>query len=288
MKNDEILLSVKFENDKSEFTYLMKKDLTLLALLEALYYGLKKKQEEVEEGKGIKKYADMFEEYAKTRKELEVRYRSKDEANAISIKENLDKKLYELGFVTGSCILILKKGQEITDIPVLFPEKNLPAVCDNTTMEYNISTRRIATPEHSVINILPPGAVPGGKKRSWWDVFIPTLISMLALCMGRVLLAVFNDNASGFSMIAMVMVTSVSTMVVQSYNVVKQGKEYKNSREEWKTNYQEYLNGVLKKIVKWQEQDVMYLRAIYPTVSELFQKIEKVSIVLTGETNPLL
>lgn len=51
-------------------------------------------------------------------------------------------------------------------------------------------------------------------------------------------MALFNDNASGFSMIAMMMTTSIATMVTQSYNFFKQGKDSEKSIEEWKTNYE--------------------------------------------------
>ncbi len=41
MKNNELLLSVKFEKDNEEISLLLYKDITLKSLLEVIYYGLK-------------------------------------------------------------------------------------------------------------------------------------------------------------------------------------------------------------------------------------------------------
>ena len=43
MKNNEILVSAKFEGDglSEEFSFLVLKDITLKALIQAIYYGLK-------------------------------------------------------------------------------------------------------------------------------------------------------------------------------------------------------------------------------------------------------
>jgi len=46
MKNNEIMISVKFESDdfSDELSFLVIKDISLKALIEAIYYGFKKKQ----------------------------------------------------------------------------------------------------------------------------------------------------------------------------------------------------------------------------------------------------
>ena len=41
MKNNELLLTVSFQQDNTELVLLMDKDITLKAMLEALFYGLK-------------------------------------------------------------------------------------------------------------------------------------------------------------------------------------------------------------------------------------------------------
>jgi len=46
MKNNEIMISVKFESDdfSDELSFLVIKDISLKALIEAIYYGLKKQR----------------------------------------------------------------------------------------------------------------------------------------------------------------------------------------------------------------------------------------------------
>lgn len=265
MKNNELLLSVKFENDGEELSLLLYKDITLKALLEALYYGLKKNDSE---------HFGIFKDYVKKHSEIVVFYRAKKELSLIKVNDNLDKKLYELGIVTTSC-LVIPKSNTVT-LTALFPQYDLPALCDSETMEYNISTRRIAVAEPSVIDILPAGELPGGQKRSYLDIIIPTGISMAALCGSRFLMALFNDNASGFSMIAMMMTTSIATMVTQSYNFFKQGKDSEKSIEEWKTNYESYLTRIWERILEWQNSDINYLCTTYPRISELFEHTKKI------------
>ncbi len=263
MKNNELLLSVRFENDGEEISLLLYKDITLKALLEAIYYGLKVSDSE---------HFGLFREYVKTHTEVVVCFRAKKELELIKVSDNLDKKLYELGIVTTSC-LVIPAGNKVTLAP-LFPRYDQPSLCDDEKMEYNISTRRIAVAEPSVIDILPAGEMPSGQNRSFLDIIIPTAISMTALCGSRVLLALFNDNAAGFSMIAMMMTTSIATMVTQSYNFVKQGKESKKTAAEWKSNYERYLTRIWDRILEWQNSDINYLCTTYPKISELFEHTE--------------
>lgn len=261
MKNNELLLSVKFEADGEEMSLLLHKDITLKALLEALYYGLKENDSE---------HFTIFKEYTKRHSQIAVYFRAKKELELINVKSHLDKKLYELGIVTTSCIVVPKSDR--IKLKTLFKRYDLPALCDKEKMEYNISTRRIAVAEPSVVDILPPGDMPSGQKRTYLDVIVPTAISMGALCMSRGLMALFNDNASGFSMMAMMMMTSISTMITQSYNYVKQGKESNKSIEEWKTNYENYLTRIWDKILDWQKSDINYLCTTYPSLRELFER----------------
>ena len=261
MKNNELLLTVKFENDGEELSLLLNKDIKLKALLEAIYYGLKLND---------RKHFELFREYTRTHSKLVVYYRAKKELELVNVPKYMDKMLYELGIVTTSCIII--PDGDIVKLTALFPHYDYPSLCDQGKLEYNISTRRIAVTEPSVIDILPAGELPSIPRRKYADVIIPTAISMAALCGSRALLALFRDNASGFSMIAMMMTTSIATMVTQSYNFVKQGKDGEISLEEWKANYEKYLTRIWETILEWQRSDINYLSTTYPCINELFTK----------------
>ena len=266
MKNNELLLTVLFKQDQYEMSLLLNKDISLRAMIEALYYGLKAHDSV---------HFDMFKSYTKTYKELIVQYRAKNEVEFISVKDSLDMKLFELGIVTTSC-LIIPDGSKVKLTP-LFYRYDMPALLDQSKLEYNISTRRIAVAEPSVIDIIPPGEMPGKQKRKYLDIIIPTVISMGALFAGRALMALFRDDPTGFSMLAMMMTTSVSTMVTQTYNYIKQGKDSEESIEEWKSNYEGYLTKIWDRIQDWQKSDINYLRTTYPDIDELFTNTAKLN-----------
>ena len=154
MKNNEMLLTVLFESDNYEMTLLLNKDITLKALLEALYYGLKTNDQE---------HFAVFKGYAKVCTQLVVLYRTKNETEFISVKDNLESKLYELGIVTTSCVVIPTTNQIV--LKPLFSAYQFPSLSDASKLEYNISTRRIAVAEPSVIDIIPPGEIPGKERR---------------------------------------------------------------------------------------------------------------------------
>ena len=185
MKNNEIMISAKFINNSSfyEMSFLVLKDITLKAFMEALYYGIKKQNDCAEQ------FA-LLEEYLKTRKELQVSYNVKGDFNIIDfaetyetteivngepktvIKPIYEKKLDELGFVTSSCILFTLDTKVASSALFRRSENSYILKADNS-LEYNISTRRLNVIESSVIDILPPGEIPQKNKSSLLDVLIP-------------------------------------------------------------------------------------------------------------------
>ena len=183
MKNNELIISVKFDADDCELSFLCDKNIKLKALTEAIYYGLKNNDPT---------HFAIFEEYIKQHAELAVLYRAKEELKALSFKDDAEKKLCELGIVTTSCIIIPKT--DMAKLVPLFPEYNLQSLLNSEGLEYNISTRRINVVEDSVIEILPPGEVPGEQKKSYFDVIIPTVISIGALALGRGLTSFFFEK----------------------------------------------------------------------------------------------
>ena len=103
MKNNEIMISVRFENIQ-ELSFLVIKDITLRSFIESLYYGLAKKKE-------FSGCYELFVKYIKVRKELVVLYNvygehsvidftAKGELNGVSVSV-YDFPLDKLGFVTS-------------------------------------------------------------------------------------------------------------------------------------------------------------------------------------------
>ena len=166
MKNNEILVSVKFEEKDLTRTlsFLVIKDTTLKSFIQGVYYGLgkmiKNDKEEQEAGTlSIQDCYSAFVKYIKTHKELLVFYtimgqyailnitdKSVDELDEEKkIKNNYDMSLSSLGIVTSSQILITDK-KVVESVPQLFDEidkQKTYILRENNTLEYNISTRRL-------------------------------------------------------------------------------------------------------------------------------------------------
>lgn len=281
MKNNEIMISARFQSAElsDEISFLIVKDITLRALMEAIYYGLKKSDK-------FEKHFELLERYLKTRKELQVLYNARGDFNVIDFTDTFavtdengkdrnmnifDRRLDELGLVTSSTLLITDK----TDVEprVLFTRtENSYILKNNDNLEYNISTRRLNVIESSVIDILPPGEIPQKNKQTLLDVIIPTALSAGGMIGARFLIQRFSagGGSMGDTMIMMSGAMAVVAFVTSFYNFRKQRREYKESLEEWKENYENYIARKIATIKEWQQSDIKYLNSTYPDMGTLF------------------
>lgn len=276
MKNNEIMVSVRFESDElsDEISFLIIKDITLRALIEAIYYGLKKSNE-------FEKHFELLEKYLKTRKELQVLYNAKGDFSVIdftstfAVKDKnisiLDKKLDELGFVTSSCLLFTTDTK--VNKQALFEKSEHSYILKSgNNLEYNISTRRLNVIEPSIIDILPPGEVPNKSKQSLLDVIIPTALSAGGMMAARYLIQIISPQSTGMGNTMMMMsgAMAVVAFVTSFYNYRKQKRDYKKSLEEWTENYENYIAAKIATIKEWQQSDIKYLNSTYPDMGTLF------------------
>lgn len=284
MKNNEIMISARFESPdlSDEISFLIIKDITLGALIEAIYYGLKKSS--------FTKHFDLLENYLKTRKEIQVLYNAKGDFNVLDFSETftvqdatgtraisiLDKKLDELGFVTSSTLLFTT---ELKVRPrVLFQNcKHSYILSEGNDLEYNISTRRLNVIESSEIDILPPGEMPQKSKQSWLDVVIPTLLSAITMFLARFAMqGLIGDSSAGSTMMVMTLVMPIAALVTTTYNYRRQISEYNATLEEWVSNYEAYINNKIKMIKQWQSNDIKYLNFTYPDMGKLFANTDRI------------
>ncbi|MBR1391331.1 MAG: cell division protein FtsK [Lachnospiraceae bacterium] len=279
MKNNEIMVSVRFESAaiSDEMTFLVLKEISLRAFIEAIYYGLKKAE-------GCEERFELLEQYLKTRKELQVLYNSKGDFDVIDVSEEiegksvLDMKLDELGFVTSSCILITTKV--MVEPTVLFQRvESSYILTEGETLEYNISTRRLNVIEPSVIDILSPGEMPQKSKSSLRDVLIPTLLSTGGMLVARYAVMFFAPGAAGMSntMLLMSGAMGVVTLVTTLYNFMRQRGEYKSNVSQWKNNYENYIHRKILTIKEWQNSDIKYLNSVYPDMGVLFKNVSEIN-----------
>lgn len=312
MKNNEILLSVRFEaNNKDRLlTFLVLKDITLKEFIQGVYYGLKnlsnkssKKAEETKEAiQGTLSFSECsraFEQYIKTHKDLLVLYTIMGDFARIDIskesvdvfddrkrkKQNCDMPLSSLGIVTSSQILITDK-HVANNIPQLFDradKEKTYILREGNTLEYNISTRRLNVIEPTTIDILPAGDMPSKSKGSLIDTIAPPLITALGMFGMRFLVSRFSGNAAfNDSMLAMTIAMPFMSAVNSVYGRVRQSKEHKQSVSDWKEKYEKYINEniIKKKIVQWQKDEIVYLNKAYPEMGILFNQTGEISTAI--------
>ena len=288
MKNNEIMISARFEfDDKSkcqELSFLVLKDITLKAFIEALYYGLKKSPD-------YEKCFELLEQYIKTRKELQVLYTAKGSYNVIDfttdvVKDGEKAKIYnaeldKLGFVTSSCVLFTM-NEEIKPSYLFKKEENSYILKEKDTLEYNISTRRLNVIESSVIDIIPPNDMPQKDKSSLLDVIIPTVLSTGGMLGARLLIMKLAASASsmGNTMLLMSGAMGVVSLVTSFYSFMKKRTDYKKNVEEWKNNYENYIARIIRTIKEWQESDIVYLNSVYPNMDTLFKNTAEINGII--------
>ena len=284
MKNNEIMISARFESEElsDEISFLIIKDITLRALLEAIYYGLEK-------GK-FSKHFELLEWYMKNRKEIQVLYNSKggfdviDLSRHVTVKDAsgertisiLDKKLDELEFVTSTTLLFTRDTKVRPQ--VLFSDCRRSYILkEQDDLEYNISTRRLNVVEAAEIDIIPPGEMPQKSKQSLKDVLIPTLLSAVTMFLARLFVQNFmGDSGASSSMLVMTIVMPLAALVTTTYNYRRQISEYEATLEEWVTNYEAYINDKIRMIREWQSNDIKYLKSTYPDMDKLFDNTDSI------------
>lgn len=279
MKNNEILISAKFEGNgvSEELSFLVLKDITLKSLIQAVYYGLKKLD-------GHEKTFDLLTEYLQTRKEVQVLYNSRGDFNVIDFTETADgkpvydKALDELGIVTSTC-LYFTLDTAVRPRALFRRVESSYILRSGDSLEYNISTRRLNVIESSVIDILPPGEMPGKDKGSLLDVLIPTLLSTGGMLAARFLIMQFSKSAAsmGDTMLLMSGAMGIVALVTSLYNYLKKKNEYRASVEEWKTNYENYIHRMISTIKEWQVSDIKYLNSMYPNMDTLFKNTAEIN-----------
>lgn len=305
MKNNEILLSVKIEdkNLTRTLSFLVIKDTTLKSFIQGVYYGLGKMAKKKEDNKEtrtltIQECYSAFERYIKTHKELLVLYtimgqyailnindESVDELDEKkTVRKNYDMPLSSLGIVTSSQILITDKTV-VESVPQLFDEidkQKTYILRENNTLEYNISTRRLNVIEPTEIDILPAGDMPAEQKGSLLDTIVPPIITGLGMVGLRFLIGKFTDNSAfNSSMMAMTIAMPLMSAVNSVYGRRRQSKEHRESLADWKEKYEKYINDtIIKKIVQWQRDEIIYLNKVYPQMGVLFNEAGEISTMI--------
>lgn len=290
MKNNEIMISARFVIDPAhseEYSFLVLKDITLKALIEAIYYGMEKLKEKEQKEQNTGTYGKVFallEEYLKTRRQLQVCYSAKGEFRVINFTDTVDgvpiydRTLDSLGFVTACCLLFTRSTK--VEPRELFRKVESSYILKaGESLEYNISTRRLNVIESSVIEILPPGEMPERDKSSLLDVLIPTVLSTGGMLLARVLIMKLSPSAAGMgnTMLLMSAAMGLVALVTSFYNYFKNKKNFSQKVAEWKENYENYIHRMIATIKEWQVSDIKYLNSVYPDMGKLFNNTAEIN-----------
>lgn len=293
MKNDEIMITVRFESSiedtlhERDMTFLVIKDITLRDFIEGLYYGLKKirvnDSPDIEKGViSDSKCFEILDEYLKNHSEIAVNYIFKDSVmctggsmGIIDFNKKIDGKpvydfsLSSLGIVTSSCIMITDR-ENIT-LESLFDSKNsVSYIINSDAPEYNISTRDITSVEDSVIDINPAGDRPQPDLSGMFDSLIGTFVSVGLGVVVRYIV----KNPFGSSMAIMTLAMGAVSCISMIVNMYIQYRKNIKSAKEWQKNYENYIKELIRRIVKFQKQDILYLNTLYPSIDKIFHKVE--------------
>ena len=286
MKNNEIMITVKFSDNAEEneyiryMSFLVLKDITLGELADGIYYGLKKRKSDDD----IKCFK-LFESHIKNKNPkfiLHYAFKDTDENSGGIIDFNAKKNftLTQLGIVTSTCISV--SDNETPDF--LFEKNKGSYIIKGNDTEYNISTRNINDIEPSVIQIIPAGAKP---KKNIKDILWAVGMSVITIGLGFAVRFLMSGKNSGFgtNMIMMSAGMSIISCITMLVNSFHQMNKSDSDAKEWKKNYEKYINKIIKKITDYQIQDIVYLNTLYPPADRLFHSVENADSNIFGRSH---
>ena len=116
MESNKILIGVEFGDGErviGGFELMVLRDLTLKQLIEGINTGLKNKtkSKDSSEKQLFENFSDIFTDYCSIYDTIIITSSNEGIDTGISISENGDKKLYELGFITSTRIIFNSNGQ---------------------------------------------------------------------------------------------------------------------------------------------------------------------------------
>lgn len=83
-------------------------------------------------------------------------------------------------------------------------------------------------------------------------------------------------SSFGIGMIWMSVGMGFVSAITMTVNNLRKNKKIKRDAENWKKNYERYISNIIKKIVRFQKQDILYLNKRYPQIKNLFQSVNDI------------
>lgn len=180
----------------------------------------------------------------------------------ICLKKDLgNSPIKDLGFITSSRLIFDPIGWHKS--AALFDTTNVSEAFRNQAPLYNISERPLRKLDDEPIAIIPPTEVPKKNSQSLITTILTPLL-MTATMIGIRLLTAAQSGTGLGSMGWMMGGMGAVTVVAALINSRVRKNEHKEQVEEWRSQYQSYIQRILSEIRNKQDDNVEKLHELYP------------------------
>lgn len=173
-------------------------------------------------------------------------------------KNNGGTRLKDLGFITTSRIVFDPIGWHHS--AALIDSIKITKAFKDQVPLYNISERPYRRLDNDTIHIISAGDMP---RRNKYNI-LTTILSPLLMTATMLGVRIFTSGASGgFTWGIMGCMSGVS-IVVALVNAKIQKNDHKKNVQEWRENYEKYIQKILNEITRKQTEDIQKLHELYP------------------------
>jgi S-DNA-T family DNA segregation ATPase FtsK/SpoIIIE len=281
MESNKILIGIEFsdsnDNTIGGFELMVLRDLSLNRLLDGIKIGLAKKTKSGsnEEKISYEKFNEIFTEYCASYDSVIITSSNTGIDSGISISDNGDAKLFELGFITSTRILFSAGGR--AKVYSLNNPDAITAAFKEKFPQYNISSRQLSVMDTEPIKIIPAPEPPSKPKLNVLAMILPSMAMTVAMVLGRTLFMDSGNGVSSGGMIGLALSMVAVNILVSLYNYNRQLKEHKVNLKEWKEQYESYIRKTISEIEQRQKTDAEKLNEEYPDIQTIFDNTMIVS-----------
>ena len=173
------------------------------------------------------------------------------------------RTLKELGFITTTR-LVFDPILWHHSAPLFDERESAPVITpafQGKTPEYNISDRTLKQLDDEPINVIEPTPPPQRQQQNIISLVLPPLLTTGAM-VGIRMVTTTGGNAASMGLMAGAM--GLVSLIVGLVNRGIQGVEHKKNTNEWRRQYQDYIDRLLNDIQDRQHKDVRLLQKLYP------------------------
>ena len=288
MESNKLLIGAQFidENDSEiVIELIVLRDMKLKQLLDGILYGLAKRID-VDVYKKCKDIFDstvidvddqgVFQKITLT-SHSEDKDIIKDEKNRVILKySDLNRTLTDVGFISSTRIVFDYNGfypsygiDTSSIIPAFDPGNRNKT--DIVFPDYNISSRQLYKFDNTPVEIIQPSDPPRKNSQNLFFMLLPTILMISTMILVRgVILNNSGNGRSNTSLIILSVSMSVVTLTTSIINWFYQKSKHKKDTEQWRKQYEEYINRTIADIKIRKERDSKNMCSIYPDVVDLF------------------